>query len=111
MVVNQSSRKVRRTRRMVTSDVSRRKITQKSVNGSVDICPKAKHHLPMIDTVAHPYLSWLESGEKTAEGRVNGPAYQRMRVGDSLSFCDRKSGQYIMESLSLNMNIRLFKKC
>lgn len=49
----------------------------------------------MINTATRPYLSWLESGKKTAEGRVNGPAYQKMRVGDSISFCDRKSGQYI----------------
>lgn len=95
MDVNQSSRKVRRTRRMITSDINKRKITQKSVKSSVDICPKAKHNLPMINTVARPYLSWLKSGKKKAEGRVNGPAYQKMRVGDSISFCDRKSGEYI----------------
>jgi ASC-1-like (ASCH) protein len=95
MELNQSSRRMRRTRGMLMSEINKSKVAQKNTKKSESICPKAKHNLPMINTATRPYLSWLESGKKTAEGRVNGPAYQKMRVGDSISFCDKKSGQYI----------------
>lgn len=58
-------------------------------------CPKAKHNLSMINTADRPYLSWLANGKKKAEGRVNSPKYRSMRVGDTISFCGRKTGYYI----------------
>ncbi len=57
--------------------------------------PKAKHNLSIISTVDRPYLNWLASGEKTAEGRVNSPKYRSMRIGDTISFRDNKTRHYI----------------
>ncbi len=59
------------------------------------ICPKAMHNLSIISTADRPYLNWLASGKKKAEGRVNKPKYRLMRVGDTISFCDVKTGHYI----------------
>lgn len=57
--------------------------------------PKAQHRLSMIDTPSRPYLKWLKEGVKTAEGRINTPACQKMRVGDSIVFWDKQTGHYI----------------
>lgn len=77
------------------SKINKSKVSQTNTKKSKSAYPKAEHNLPMINTATRPYLSWLESGKKTAEGRVNGSTYRRMHVGDSISFCDRKSGEYI----------------
>lgn len=58
-------------------------------------CPKAQHSCSMINTIDRPYLSWLASGLKTAEGRINSPQYRKMKVEDTISFCDKSTGQYI----------------
>ena len=59
------------------------------------ICPKAMHNLSIINTADRPYLNWLVDGKKKAEGRVNSPKYRLMQVGDTISFCDRKTGHYV----------------
>lgn len=37
------------------------------------------------------YLRLIQSGEKTHEGRVNGPLCQKIGVGDHIKFFDRKA--------------------
>lgn len=54
----------------------------------------------MINTPSRPYLKCLKEGVKKAEGRVNGPACQKMSVGDTILFFDRKKGQYIYGQIS-----------
>ena len=95
---------------MLTPEISKNRVGQRNIKSSGSVYPKAKHNLPMINTATRPYLSWLESGKKTAEGRVNGPAYQRMRVGDSISFCDRKSGQYIYGTIKFKHEYTSFQE-
>lgn len=71
------------------------KITDDMTKGEVFVPPKAMHNLSIICAVDRPYLNWLVSGKKTAEGRVNSSKYRSMQIGDTVSFCDRKTGYYI----------------
>lgn len=57
--------------------------------------PHADHTFSIIDTPERPYLHWLQTGIKTAEGRVNSPKYQKTRVGDTIIFIDQSQSQYI----------------
>lgn len=49
----------------------------------------------MINTRERPYLKWLRDGVKTAEGRVNTEKYQKIKIGDEVTFTDIKSGDFI----------------
>lgn len=57
--------------------------------------PLAQHKLSIIDTPERSYLRWLQSGIKTAEGRVNSPKYQKIKIGDTIIFIDQHQKQYI----------------
>ena len=50
-----------------------------------------KHNFSMINTEERPYLTWLKNGQKTAEGRVNHGKYRKIKVGDEVTFSDKKS--------------------
>lgn len=50
----------------------------------------SRHHtISILQAVDRPYLAWLRSGVKTAEGRVNTPRYRAMRPGDLLTLVDK----------------------
>lgn len=51
------------------------------------------HSLPMMGEI---YLRSIESGIKKFEGRINGPAVEKMNVGDELKLFDRKAGWGIL---------------
>ncbi len=53
------------------------------------------HKFSMINTLERPYLRWLKNGIKTAEGRINGEKYRKIKVGDKASFTDTKSDDFI----------------
>ena len=53
------------------------------------------HKFSMINTSERPYLRWLKDGIKTAEGRVNSEKYQKIKVGDEVTFTDTKSDDFI----------------
>lgn len=82
----------------------------KSGKNSVSICPKAKHNLSMINTADRPYLNWLASGKKKAEGRVNSPKYRSMKIGDTISFRDRKTGHYIYGKIKFKHEYKSFEE-
>lgn len=77
---------------------------------SISVCPKAKHNLSMINTVDRPYLSWLTSGMKKAEGRVNSPKYRSMQIGDTISFCDKETGHYIYGKIKFKHEYKSFEE-
>lgn len=77
---------------------------------NINICPKAKHNLSMINTAARPYLSWLANGVKKAEGRVNSPKYRSMQVGDTISFCDKETGHYIYGKIKFKHEYKSFEE-
>jgi len=76
----------------------------------MEVYPKAKHNLSMINTADRPYLSWLANGKKTAEGRVNTPKYRAMQIGDTISFYEKKSGQYIYGKIKFKHEYTSFEK-
>lgn len=76
----------------------------------INIYPKAKHNLSMINTADHPYLNWLASGKKKTEGRVNSPKYRLMRVGDTISFRDKKTGHYIYGKIKFKHEYQSFEE-
>ncbi|MCR5225346.1 MAG: ASCH domain-containing protein [Alphaproteobacteria bacterium] len=53
------------------------------------------HKFSMINTRERPYLKWLKDGVKTAEGRVNTEKYQKIKIGDEVTFTDTKSDDFI----------------
>jgi ASC-1-like (ASCH) protein len=73
-------------------------------------CPRSDHRLPIINTASRPYLNWLKDGVKTAEGRVNGPACQRMKIGDTLLLVSSKSGQYVHGAISFKHKYASFEE-
>ncbi len=76
---------------------------------NTNVCPTAKHNLSIINTTDRPYLSWLASGVKKAEGRVNSPKYRSMQIGDTVSFCDRKTGYYVYGKIKFKHEYMLFE--
>ena len=72
--------------------------------------PKANHTLPMINTPSRPYLNWLVDGTKKAEGRVNGPACRKMKVGDTILLCDRRRGQYVYGTIAFKNEYSTFEE-
>ncbi|MBO6055615.1 MAG: ASCH domain-containing protein [Alphaproteobacteria bacterium] len=77
---------------------------------NINIYPKAKYNLSMINTADRPYLNWLTSGVKKAEGRVNSPRYRSMQVGDTILFCDRKTGYYIFGKVKFKHEYNSFEE-
>ena len=53
------------------------------------------HKFSIINTAERPYLTWLKEGIKTAEGRINSPKYQSIKIGDKIMFINQKSGEFI----------------
>lgn len=53
------------------------------------------HSFSMLETPQRPYLMWLKTGLKTAEGRVNTPSYRKVLVGDPIVFTNRDSGHFL----------------
>lgn len=45
----------------------------------------------IINTPQRPYIKWLRDGVKKAEGRVNTPKFQVIKIGDLISFSDINS--------------------
>lgn len=76
----------------------------------MSIHPKAKHNMSMINTADRPYLNWLANGVKKAEGRINSPKYRMMQVGDTISFCDNETGQYIYGRINFKHEYNSFEK-
>lgn len=72
--------------------------------------PKANHTLPMINTPSRPYLSWLVDGTKKAEGRVNGPACRKMKIGDTILLRDRRRGQYVYGTIAFKNEYGTFEE-
>lgn len=70
------------------------KVLENTSNNRLALEPKQHshhkvHQLPMKGTF---YLDAIQSGRKKFEGRINGPACQRMRVDDRIEFLDRREG-------------------
>ncbi len=72
-------------------------------------CLKVKHNLSIISTANRPYLNWLADGTKTAEGRVNTQKYREMKVDDSISFLDKKTGCYILGNIKFKHEYSSFE--
>lgn len=51
------------------------------------------HEISILQPPGQPYLRWLATGQKTAEGRVNKPVYRAMHPGDGLHLIDRQHGE------------------
>jgi len=49
----------------------------------------------MINSPERPYLKWLASGEKTAEGRCNTKKYRSMSIGDFITMKSTSTDEYI----------------
>ena len=72
--------------------------------------PKAQHEFSIINTDDRPYLKWLVDGTKTAEGRVNSPKYQRIKIGDSILFEDQSTGKFIFGTVYFKHEYKSFKE-
>ena len=72
--------------------------------------PKAVHNLSIICSADRPYLRWLANGKKVAEGRVNTPKYRSMRIGDTVSFLDKKTSSYIHGKIKFKHEYNSFEE-
>lgn len=72
--------------------------------------PKSDHNLSIINSQSRPYLTWLKSGIKTAEGRVNIPRYQKMKIGETLILRDLHRDQHLYGVISFKHKYRDFKE-
>ncbi len=63
----------------------------------------------IISTQSRLYLCWLKSGEKTAEGRVNTPAWRKINVGEWLMLKDNKTGEYLLGTVSFKHEYETFE--
>lgn len=69
------------------------------------------HHMSIINTVERPYLKWLASGEKTAEGRINTPDRRKMQVGEYIFlFNNIKEDQNILGIISFKHEYKTFRE-
>ena len=68
------------------------------------------HRISIINTVERPYLKWLANGQKTAEGRINTPARQKMQVGEQIFLFDSKNNQNILGVISFKHEYKTFRE-
>ena len=68
------------------------------------------YRMSIINTPTRPYLEWLISGIKTAEGRVNTPARRKMQVGDGVFLFDNKRNQSIYGQISFKHEYKTFRE-
>lgn len=68
------------------------------------------HRMSIINTVECPYLKWLTSGEKTAEGRINTFARRKMKVGEHIFLFNEKEDQNILGIISFKHEYKTFKE-
>ena len=68
------------------------------------------HRISIINTPDRPYLEWLSSGIKTAEGRVNTPARRKMIEGDYIFLFDEKRDQNIYGQISFKHEYKTFRE-
>lgn len=52
--------------------------------------PEADFYLPIISNEKTPYISAIASGQKTAEGRINGSFVRRLKIGHSICLHNRR---------------------
>lgn len=71
---------------------------------------RADHILPMINKPDRPYLNWLVDGTKKAEGRVNGPACRKMKVGDTILLNDGRRGEYVYGTITFKNEYATFEQ-
>lgn len=86
------------------------KITDDMIKSEIFVPPKAMHNLSIICTADRPYLNWLASGKKTAEGRVNSSKFRLMHTGDTVSFCDKKTCEYMYGKIKFKHEYRSFEE-
>lgn len=58
----------------------------------VDKRSKQTHTYTMMNRKDAPYMDWIRTGEKLAEGRINSKGFERLRVGDFVRFHNRREG-------------------
>ncbi len=68
------------------------------------------HIFSIISTAERPYLTWLKERIKTAEGRVNGPKYQKIHVGDGIKFVDTKTHRFIQGTAAFKRDYPSFEE-
>ena len=68
------------------------------------------HIFSIISTAERPYPTWLKEGIKTAEGRVNGPKYQKIHVGDGIKFVDTKTHRFIQGTAAFKRDYPSFEE-
>ena len=68
------------------------------------------HHMSIINTPERPYLKWLASGEKTAEGRINTSARRKMKVGEHIFLFDKEGNRNILGIISFKHEYKTFKE-
>lgn len=79
----------------------------KNIEMMIQNLPKSKHKLSIINTLERPYLTWLKDGIKKAEGRVNSPIYQGMKIGESIIFYSHN--HYIYGIISFKHEYKTFE--
>lgn len=84
--------------------------TSQLLQGKINTQNKV-HRMSIINTIERPYLKWLTSGEKTAEGRINTPDRRKMQVGEYIFlFNNIIENQNILGIISFKHEYRTFKE-
>lgn len=72
--------------------------------------PQSDHKLSIINTVERPYLTWLDSGIKTAEGRVNAQKCRQMNLQDTILLFNNVDYQYIYGTIAFKHEYPSFEE-
>jgi len=60
--------------------------TKKTTPGGL---PKADHHITIFSNRDYPYIKWIATKKKTAEGRVNSPFFKKLKKNDTVVFYNK----------------------
>lgn len=70
--------------------------------------PQADHKISTMSNKDRPYIIWLAQGVKAAEGRINIPLFQKMKVGQTVCFHNRF--QYVLCKISFLHTYKGFRE-
>ncbi len=68
------------------------------------------YEFSMSDAPGRPYLKWLSTGLKKAEGRINTQKYRDLQLGDIVIFRNATKDKFIKGSISFKHEYNSFKE-
>ena len=80
---------IRNTAEVPGNFLGKRGREEKSVMPSTAF-PKADFRISIKNSSEHPYINWLATGIKKAEGRINTEYFRRLKIDDTICFYNQR---------------------